>query len=989
MSEESATALEGARDHFISGLPNSSAELRDLLAAVRSAPPDSRARAALRTRLHGLYASAQIIEDADLSARFARALAEVDAGADDTLDEVTWSGLLDLADFLESQAPSPERISAAPRRGAPRPHFEAPTQPLPDRADRAGVIGERQVLIPNTVAGTLSAPEVLAVLLVGAPERVAAIRSHLDAGRYLVTQSDAFETAAAVLDNVAPDAVLIAADLLDHDAASRVRALRGPAGNRPVLALGGGEASEAVRLHGVGVDAMLALDATAHAVDRQLRLLLPSDSGAESALGQLEAGTVDEIAAAIGEEVRRGIAESLQSGRGERLDLGDKSELLAATWSAIGRIRSHLSQRSGGRVHFEPVLHHGGPLPLALTFDDESDLESPGGEFLAGRRIVVADDDPAVVWFFAGLLREAGALVQEVADGKQALELCRRRRPDVVISDILMPEIDGFTLCRELERDLQLSRVPVVLLSWKEDFLQRMRELDSRAAGYLRKEAGSAQILRALAQVLRPRMRLEALLQSGDEVSGRIDRIGPRVLLETVAALRPNAQLEVQDAWSHFAVEIVDGERLSVQRLAPAAARHDGPRALRELMGVELGRFTVSAATGPARGALLADSLEQALARAEAELGAMLDAVSGPRLFHVRRVELDEATLDALLLATPTSLAELATILRESGGALAEGALTDIELGGDFAFAELEGHMRELVRRGCVIRVLGEAGDDRAQEAALDRIEQPGALMHAPERARPGALPAAALDERDADWLDQALPPEEAEPRPSPPVAAPAVAFAPSTTRTGTQPPPIPSDARKPPPEATIQVAPEAFVARSALLDSTTRMRAAPASDDRSPWTVFLIVALLSLVGFVGLRLWLDEMARREAAAAGPAQPASQPPATASGDQDLGGAGAAQEVEPLPPSPSFGRVLPFIDRSYGVAVGPDQGLLVVEYDEAGTAPEVRLDKQPVGQLPVRLAVDAGRHELVIERDGRVGFRFLLLHAGETRIVEVK
>ncbi|HEX7480961.1 MAG TPA: response regulator, partial [Polyangiales bacterium] len=65
---------------------------------------------------------------------------------------------------------------------------------------------------------------------------------------------------------------------------------------------------------------------------------------------------------------------------------------------------------------------------------------------LQGRRVLVADDDPAVLWSFAGLLREAGAQVLEATDGRQALELARLKRPDVVVSDILMPKIDGFAL---------------------------------------------------------------------------------------------------------------------------------------------------------------------------------------------------------------------------------------------------------------------------------------------------------------------------------------------------------------------------------------------------------------------------------------------------------------------------------------------------------------------------------------------------------------
>jgi CheY-like chemotaxis protein len=56
---------------------------------------------------------------------------------------------------------------------------------------------------------------------------------------------------------------------------------------------------------------------------------------------------------------------------------------------------------------------------------------------LEGRRVVVADDDPAVTWFIGGLLRAAGALVREAHDGDRALELCFRLSPDLVIMTLM------------------------------------------------------------------------------------------------------------------------------------------------------------------------------------------------------------------------------------------------------------------------------------------------------------------------------------------------------------------------------------------------------------------------------------------------------------------------------------------------------------------------------------------------------------------------
>ncbi|MEI9953864.1 MAG: response regulator [Pseudomonadota bacterium] len=123
---------------------------------------------------------------------------------------------------------------------------------------------------------------------------------------------------------------------------------------------------------------------------------------------------------------------------------------------------------------------------------------------LQGRRIVIADDDPAVVWFMSGLLKGLGVEVLEAHDGARALSLTYDTWPDLVVSDVLMPKLDGFSLCHEIKRDVAVRDVPVILLSWKEDLLQRVRELGAGADGYLRKEAAAATVAERLREVLRP-----------------------------------------------------------------------------------------------------------------------------------------------------------------------------------------------------------------------------------------------------------------------------------------------------------------------------------------------------------------------------------------------------------------------------------------------------------------------------------------------------
>ncbi len=83
--------------------------------------------------------------------------------------------------------------------------------------------------------------------------------------------------------------------------------------------------------------------------------------------------------------------------------------------------------------------------------------------FGKGRRAIVADDDPVQRKLVAFRMTKVGFEVVTACDGHEALELARANPPDVIVSDVLMPRLDGFGLCVGMRADARLARVPVVL----------------------------------------------------------------------------------------------------------------------------------------------------------------------------------------------------------------------------------------------------------------------------------------------------------------------------------------------------------------------------------------------------------------------------------------------------------------------------------------------------------------------------------------------
>ena len=581
-------------------------------------------------------------------------------------------------------------------------------------------LSDGPVVLTQTVSG-LAAPTLLhTVLVVDRPDVVAQVRASLARKRYDVVGAFDGEEALLLLPTVEPDVVLVGELLAEQPDTHLVMRLREDpdCAAQHVLLLGAGGEARAAEL---GCDGWVPTPIVSEVLNEQLDARLGVDSGGGGRLDQLTEGTVDDIAAGVAEEIRRGLVQSLRAGRDERIVLDDRQELMAAAWTAIGRVRSHLAQRAGGRVQFVQGADEAGHEGAAPELSAE----------LAGRRVLVADDDPAVLWFFAGLLRDAKAEVFEAKNGREALSLAREYRPELVISDILMPKLDGFAFCRELKRDALLWDVPVVLLSWKEDFLLRMRELDCGAVGFLRKEAGGEQIIGTVRQVLRPWTRLAAHLRSPKEVHGRIEQVGVYSLLQKVAHYRPDARVTVRDVFNIYEIGLRDGQHVSAHRTAADGSFARGEIVLQALLGVRSGRFSVEITEGPLRGALAAP-LASALLSAAQRLNALLQAVSAPRIHRISKVLFDNRTLLALSEASPRELTAFVRTLLKEDTPLCD-RLRSGELDGD----EVELQLRELARLGAISAVSDVLGADLIAAAYRLQIEGGATAFTEPEQPPP------------------------------------------------------------------------------------------------------------------------------------------------------------------------------------------------------------------------------------------------------------
>ncbi|SAI69413.1 two-component hyrid sensor and regulator [Bordetella ansorpii] len=178
-----------------------------------------------------------------------------------------------------------------------------------------------------------------------------------------------------------------------------------------------------------------------------------------------------------------------------------------------------------------------GSLPMA---------PAAGGE---PARVLVVDDNADLRDYMSRILRAAGYRVETAVDGEAALRQVRADPPDVVLSDIMMPRLDGFGLLAALRNDTGLRGIPVLLLSARAGEEARVEGLDAGADDYLTKPFAARELLARVAsnlqlarvrqesaQRLREETRmLELLNQVGVAVAAELD-LGRAVQIVTDAA---------------------------------------------------------------------------------------------------------------------------------------------------------------------------------------------------------------------------------------------------------------------------------------------------------------------------------------------------------------------------------------------------------------------------------------------------------------------
>ncbi|NTJ42114.1 PleD family two-component system response regulator [Agrobacterium larrymoorei] len=177
-------------------------------------------------------------------------------------------------------------------------------------------------------------------------------------------------------------------------------------------------------------------------------------------------------------------------------------------------------------------------------------------------RILVVDDIPANVKFLEARLLAEYFDVVSAENGRKALEICAREQVDIVLLDIMMPDMDGFEVCERLKADPKTAHIPIVMVTALDQPSDRVRGLKAGADDFLTKPVNDLQLISRVKSLVRLKTMSDELrirsetaktigIDDGIGESGQIEKPG-RVLLvdgrassqeRIIKALKPAAEV--------------------------------------------------------------------------------------------------------------------------------------------------------------------------------------------------------------------------------------------------------------------------------------------------------------------------------------------------------------------------------------------------------------------------------------------------------------
>jgi len=205
-----------------------------------------------------------------------------------------------------------------------------------------------------------------------------------------------------------------------------------------------------------------------------------------------------------------------------------------------------------------------------------------------GKKILIVDDNPNVLKLLNISLSKAGYEIVEAENGEVAFEVANREIPDLIISDIMMPQMDGIELCWMIRENSKVPLVPFIFLTSFDDSEMEIRGFRAGADEYLNKPIDRKELLERVAELLDRTQKLKTIEDKTDTKKSFAGELKDLSIVELVQMLNLNKKSGMLKIEGRGSGEIyLQGGQL----IGAKSGDKEGEEAIYELVTYEKGTF--------------------------------------------------------------------------------------------------------------------------------------------------------------------------------------------------------------------------------------------------------------------------------------------------------------------------------------------------------------------------------------------------------------
>lgn len=255
-------------------------------------------------------------------------------------------------------------------------------------------------------------------------------------------------------------------------------------------------------------------------------------------------------------------SETTRQGEGTGIGLAHSAELvklMGGTLSATSKLGKGSSFWVKLPIEKEAIVQTSAILVASASTSIPS-LEVPTFEKVVSKlaeadkpQLLIVEDNPDVVFYLQKVLEEAYQ-VEVAYNGREGIEKALEQVPDLIISDVMMPEKDGFEVCDTLKNDERSSHIPIILLTAKVDAGSRIAGLKRGADAYLAKPFDKEELLIRIDNLLRSSQKMKAYFATADSSEEKLEEQPEAIQIENAFIQKVRALLEEHISDQEFAL---------------------------------------------------------------------------------------------------------------------------------------------------------------------------------------------------------------------------------------------------------------------------------------------------------------------------------------------------------------------------------------------------------------------------------------------------